>query len=122
MFYNHTAETSVDAAIGLANMHLFLWVLLTVLISPVLISKATPSGTFALYGAVSFIGFVYFSCVIRDTSFSDEEIEQVDDKGETIKTYRRLNEKEKKELYMPDEFKDRQHDQLIKESEIVNNS
>ena len=35
-----------------------------------------------------------------------EEIEQQDDQGKVILVKRRLNEKEKKELYMPDEFKE----------------
>lgn len=102
LFFTHAAETTVDAANGLANLSHFSWMLITSLMTPTLIDNAGLSGTFGLYAAICFIGVIYMYCCLRETIYSDEVIEEIDG----VKSFRRLTEKEKKQLYMPSELRE----------------
>ena len=85
----HVVETTVEAANGLANLNLWLFVMLTSLFTPLLFDKLGTDGTFFMYAICSLIGTLYLSLVTRDTSKVDEET------GERVM----LSEKEKKTLY-----------------------
>ena len=59
---------------------------------------------FIYYGSVSFIGFLYMIFFLKDTTYAESGVNKVSDSQ--IYMQRLMSEKEKKELYMPDEFKE----------------
>ena len=73
-------------------------VTMTSLITPTLISKLTVSGTFAFFGGFSLLSLLHIFAFVRQTNY----LEKDKDGNQTIIG---LTEKEKKELYWPQEFK-----------------
>ena len=59
---------------------------------------------FIYYGSVSFIGFLYMIFFLKDTTYAESGVNKVSDSQ--VYVQRLMSEKEKKELYMPDEFKE----------------
>lgn len=95
----HIFETNVDSIIGFANQMLFFMVFLTSLMTPSLIKHLSVYGTFTLYGVISLAGLIYMLCFVKQTSYFQEAADG--GKKQIIKK----TEKDKKELYWPDEFK-----------------
>lgn len=73
-------------------------VFVTSLITPTLIQKLTVSGCFAFFGGFSFLSFFWIIFFVRDTS----HVRKGEDGKKIIVN---MTEKEKKELYWPEEFK-----------------
>lgn len=94
----HIFETNVDSITGISNQVLFIMVFTTSLITPTLVSSLTVSGTFVFFGSCSLVGLVYIALFVRDTS-------RIETDGEGQQSTIKLTEKEKKELYWPEEFK-----------------
>lgn len=94
----HLFETNVDSIVGLGNFMLFIGVAIVSLIFPMQLDKFTEIGTFTFYGIGSLIGILYIIFFVKPTNKMG-----VDQNG--FPEIQSLSEKEKKELYWPDEFK-----------------
>lgn len=96
--YMHVFQTTVDSITGFANQVLFFGVFLVSSITPTLIEHLQVSGCFAFWGGWSTIAFIYMCLCVKHTSYI-----KVNDDG--TKEIIILTEKEKKELYWPEEYK-----------------
>jgi hypothetical protein len=84
----YAAEVAVDTALGLCILALFLSLLEKAITMEFMVhSFIGPHGMFFILGSITLIGAIFVQVFIKET------------KG--------LNDKEKKELYMPEEFKDK---------------
>jgi MFS family permease len=89
--YMHCQETCVDVAIGMANQGVFLAAVVTSILTSYLVEKIGVIGMFSFFLSCSLIGAIYIKLLVKDTLKSPE--------GQL------LNDKQKKELYWPEEFK-----------------
>jgi hypothetical protein len=87
----HAQETCVDVAVGVANQSVFLAVVLTSILSSFLVDKVGSLGMFIFFFVCSILGAIYLKMFVKDTL-----------KG---KYGLLLNEKQKKEIYWPEEYK-----------------
>lgn len=95
----HIFETNVDSIIGFSNQILFYVLFISSIITPSLIEHLSVYGTFSFFGAISLAGLFYMICFVRHTSYIKESAENK--RKEIVK----CTDKEKKELYWPEEFK-----------------
>jgi len=103
IFFIHVTETCVETVVGFANQILFIFVILTSLITPFLIDYTGTRGVFIFYGSLSIIGLIHISIYVKDSSYTvDTDVEP----GCIGPKKRFLSNREKKELYMPAEFKE----------------
>ena len=82
-----------------------MFTIIVIIITPILIQAGGSLACFVFYGSVSFIGFLDMIFFLKDTTYAEEDL------GNKIVDYkfqrkRLLSEKEKKELYMPDKYKE----------------
>ena len=93
-------ETCADAAVGFASLMIFMAVVFSSLVTPILIEKLGVSGCFGFYAICSFLGCIYLHTFFKDSTY---KLVQNPD-GSTSKVH--LTEKEKKQLYMPEDLKE----------------
>ena len=91
----HVTETCVESVVGVASQFLFINVIIVSLLTPPLIDKIGTSGVFIFYGSFAISALIYMICFLKDTTYTNDE------GGKR----RYLTDREKKELYMPEEFK-----------------
>jgi len=84
----YAVETTIDVALGLVLLTLFSTIFVLSLVCPILMGKDSigPNNVFIMFSAFSFLGAVYAFFVMKET------------KG--------LTDKEKKELLMPNKYKE----------------
>lgn len=87
----------MNSAVGLANQSIFFSQVMVTIIIPVLVETVGPSWMFIFFALITFIGSLYILFFIRNTTY------YVDESGAKIG----LNDKEKKQLYMPEEYRDK---------------
>jgi hypothetical protein len=84
----YCSEVSVDVALGLVGMSGYcITFILSLVTEPLMLSPLHESGTFYMFGGISLVAAVWFFFFLKETS--------------TVKT-----DKEKKELYVPEDLKD----------------
>ena len=74
--YNHPVETCLPFTIGPLNAFLFLNVLITSSLGPILISTLGPAQAFIFFGAISLFFTIYSLIFVKNTSFVDEVISE----------------------------------------------
>jgi len=87
----HAQETTIDSVLGFTNMQIGVWLCISTLITPILIENTGVRGTFIFYGSYSIVFLLYVIVFLRDTTYNKDGT--------------KLTEKQKKQLYMPEEFK-----------------
>ena len=104
----HVQETCSDPAVGFATLVFFMGVVLTSSATPVMIEQLGTSGCFGYYGVWTVISAIYLHLYQRDTTYKTVYEEVDDGFGEKRRANKLVpvSEKEKKELYMADEFKE----------------
>jgi len=103
IFFIHVTETCVETVVGFASQILFIFVMLASLITPFLIDYTGTRGVFIFYSSCSIIGLIYMCIYVKDSSYTvDTDVEP----GCTGPKKRFSSNREKKELYMPAEFKE----------------
>ena len=103
----HIFETNVDSITGFANQVLFLMIFLTSLFPPTLIFNLRVTGTFILYGTISFLLLIYMTLFVKDTSMRQDISADGEETVHAPKTGKKIvefTEKQKKELYWPEEY------------------
>ena len=105
----HVQETCSDRGVGFGTLMFFIWVVITQVITPFMIDNVGTSFTFGFYGVWTFFGSFYLHCFLQDTTYKTVEVEEDDGKGgkHMVKKRMAVSEKEKKQLYMSDEYKDK---------------
>lgn len=93
----HAQETNIDVIVAFSQNVLYLSMLVVNFITPLLVQNLGVRGTFSFYCACNILSVVHQLIFLKETSY------KLGPDGEKIK----LNDREKKELYMPDEFKDK---------------
>lgn len=93
----HLYETCVDSATGIAELFFCLVNPSVAIICDVLIENVGSKGMFAFYAGVTFVGLIYYSLFFRDTTFGYDH---------NHRRFIRMTDKQKQELYMPDELKE----------------
>ena len=103
IYFIHVTETCVESVVGFGSQILFIVVIMSSLITPILIDYTGTRGVFIFYGSCSVIGLIYIFIYVKDTTYTaDTEVEP----GCTGPKKRFTTDREKKELYMPAEFKE----------------
>jgi len=87
----HAQETALDSALGLGNFTLCSCLVVSSILTPYLIESTGVRGTFIFYGCVCLVNLTYIIIFLKDTTYK--------------KDGSKLTEREKKELYMPEELK-----------------
>lgn len=94
----HIFETTVDSITGLANQTMFFVGFCTTMITPTLIKKLTVSGMLIIFGTFNLFFLLYMIFFVKQTSSIE-----IDENGQ--KQIIEMTEKNKKELYWPEEYK-----------------
>lgn len=92
----HAQETCHEVIVAFGQNLLYLSMIATGFLTPLLLQKLGAKGTFGFYMGIGIISLIHQIFITKDTTYG------VDEKGQKVK----LSDKQKKELYMPDEFKD----------------
>ena len=75
-------------------MTLSFFIILSSILTPLLVDRTGATGTFLFYGIACILGLLHLCIFLKDTTYKED--------GKT-----KLSEKEKKELYIPEEYKDK---------------
>ena len=80
-------ETTIDAALGISFLTLFMTIFILSLVCPILMEDDSlgPNNVFIMFAILSAMGGIYAKCILKET------------KG--------LSDKEKKQLFMPQRYK-----------------
>lgn len=73
------------------------------IIVPILSDRIGNSAVFIFFGSLSVLTLMYMFIFVKDTSYT------LDETNSKAKSLRTLTDREKKELYMPKEFKSNQN-------------
>ncbi len=73
------------------------------IIVPILSDRIGNSAVFIFFGSLSVLTLIYMFIFIKDTTYT------LDETNSKAKSLRTLTDREKKELYMPNEFKSNQN-------------
>jgi hypothetical protein len=85
--YSHPVETCLPFTIGPLNGFLYLMVLVTSTLGPIMMESLGISKTFLFFGSVSFI-FIIYSCIfVKNTSFKYE----IQENNETLNSDFKIN-------------------------------
>lgn len=114
----HIFETCVDSAAGLNEFLLFIINSAVAIICEKLIKEIGTQGMFAFFASFTCVGTMYYILFLKDTTYKFIEEITEDGKKEVLKV--RLTDKEKQELYMPEEFKDKRTLNTISSEPILN--
>jgi len=88
----HAQETCIEISVAFSQNILYLSMLLINFITPLLVQNLGVRGTFGFYFVANILSVLHQSILIKETSY------RTGPDGEKIK----LNDREKKEIYMPD--------------------
>lgn len=91
-YFVHVQETTIDSILGLSNMTMSFFVISCNIITPLLVENTGARGTFSFCTACCLVSLAHLFCILKDTTYRAD--------GKT-----KLTEREKKELYMPEEYK-----------------
>ena len=94
-YFMHVTETCIESVVGVASQFLFVNVIIVTLLTPHLIDGIVTSGVFIFYGSFAISTLICMKFFLKDTNYTADE----DGKR------RNITDHEKKELYMPEEFK-----------------
>jgi len=102
--FNHPVETCLPATIGPLNAFIWINSISTNILGPYLMSTIGASGTFMIFGSISFFFIIYSVIFVRNTSFryNDFKVHPEStnlDQNKKQKIY--LSKKEKQEIYIP---------------------
>jgi len=103
----HIIETCPAPAVSLGTMVLFGTAEISLFIIPIMIEQLGIDGCFSIFAVGTFIGAIYLHLFFKDTTYFYRYIDEVDQDGKVtqIRVKHNLTEKEKKELYWPDDLK-----------------
>jgi hypothetical protein len=67
----------VDSAVGLASNVLYIFVIITSVVTPIMVNSFGAIGCFSLFGCTTFVGVIFIGLVVKDTTYGTKDGKRV---------------------------------------------